>query len=196
MKKNKGFTLIELLAVIVIIAITSLLLITNVSKRVKESKNILTESQIETIETAALLYSEEYPTELTSFNTLNVDTVTLSMLISKGLILTSDITINGEVLSTSNVVVIAKINNQVKTKYDIDQTGKNIIFLLGLDEVSVYKNETYSDMGAYVAIVGTGIIELTESNMVTTVNTTILGTYTVTYSYTNSLSVTRTVNVI
>ena len=54
---KKGFTLIELLAVIILIAIMTLLIIPNVTKNIKDAKNLLKSSQIEAIEAAAYLYS-------------------------------------------------------------------------------------------------------------------------------------------
>ena len=51
-------------------------------------------------------------------------------------------------------------------------------------------------MGAYVAIPGTGIIELNSSNISSTVDNTIVGEYKVTYSYSNTESAERLVSVI
>lgn len=193
---KKGFTLIELLAVIAIIGIAALLITTNVEKRIKAAKTLLNDSKIETIESAAYLYSVNYSSEITDLENINVATVTLSTLLSKDLIESTDITVNNQTVPTTNKVVIANIDNSIKTKYDVNQTGKNIIFLKGLNEITIKKNSTYTDMGASVAIVGTGITELTSSNMTSTVNTSVKGTYTVTYTYINSISVVRTVNVV
>lgn len=194
--KEKGFTLIEILAVIVIISITTLLIITSVEKRVKEAKTLLTDSQIETIENAAYVYAINYETEIPDLGTKGVDTVTLSALIDKGLIETSDITIKGTVLPTTNTVMIAYINGNMKAKYDESQSGQNLIFLVGPSSISISKNSTYTDMGAYAVVPETGIVQLTSSNMSSNVNSGTSGTYQVTYTYTNSLSVTRTVRVL
>jgi len=195
MNKN-GFTLIEILAVIVIISVTTLLIITSVEKRIKSAKEVLKDSQIETIKNAAYIYSMNYSSEIPDLKEKGVDTVTLSTLIDKGLIETSDITINGQALPITNVIVIAYINGTIKTEYDINQTGKNIIFLIGLKDISTTKDSTYNDMGAYVAIPEIGALELTSANMSSNVNTSVLGTYQVTYTYSNSISITRTVKVI
>lgn len=193
---KKGFTLIEILAVIVIISVTTLLIITSVEKRIKSAKEVLKDSQIETIKNSAYIYSMNYSSEIPDLKEKGVDTVTLSTLIDKGLIETSDITINEQVLPITNAVVIAYINGTIKIEYDTNQTGKNIIFLVGLKEISTTKNSTYIDMGAYVAIPEIGVLELTSSNMSSNVNTSVLGTYQVTYTYSNSISITRTVKVI
>jgi prepilin-type N-terminal cleavage/methylation domain-containing protein len=194
--KEKGFTLIEILAVIVIISITTLLIITSVEKRIKEAKNILSSSQLETIENAVYVYAINYASEIPDLEIKGVDTVTLATLIDKGLIETSDITINGDVLPTTNTAIIAYVNGSLKAKYDESQTGSNIIFLVGASSISISKNSTYTDMGAYVVIPETGIVELTSSNMSSNVNTGTSGTYQVTYTYSNSTSVTRTVRVL
>jgi len=193
---KKGFTLIEILAVIVIISVTTLLIITNVEKRIKSAKAVLKDSQIETIENAAYIYSMNYSTEIPDLKEKGVDTITLATLIDKGLIETSDITIENQQLPSTNIIVIAYINGTIKTEYDINQTGKNIIFLVGLKEISTTKDSTYNDMGAYVAIPEIGVLQLTSSNMSSNVNTSVLGTYQVTYTYSNSVSITRTVKVI
>ena len=193
---KKGFTLIEILAVIVIISVTTLLIITNVEKRIKSAKVVLKNSQIETIENAAYIYSMNYSTEIPDLKEKGVDTITLSTLLDKGLIETSDITIDNQQLPTTNIIVIAYINGTIKTEYDTNQTGKNIIFLIGLKEISTTKDSIYNDMGAYVAIPEIGVIELTSSNMSSNVNTSVSGTYQVTYTYSNSISVTRTVKVV
>ena len=104
MNKN-GFTLIEILAVIVIISVTTLLIITSVEKRIKSAKEVLKDSQIETIKNAAYIYSMNYSSEIPDLKEKGVDTVTLSTLIDKGLIETSDITINGQALPITNVIV-------------------------------------------------------------------------------------------
>lgn len=194
--KTKGFTLIEILAVIVIISITTLLIVTNVEKRIKDAKKVLSDSQIETIENAAYIYSMNYSTEIPDLKEKGVDTITLSTLLDKGLIESTDITINGVSLSTANVVVVAYISGAIKVKYDTDQTGKNIIFLVGLKEISTTKDSEYTDMGAFVAIPEIGTIELTSSNMTSNVNTSVKGTYQVLYTYSNSISITRTVKVV
>lgn len=193
---KKGFTLIEILAVIVIISVTTLLIITNVEKRIKSAKAVLKDSQLETIENAAYIYSMNYSTEIPDLKEKGVDTITLATLIDKGLIETSDITIDNQVLPTTNVIIVAYVNSTIKVEYDTNQTGKNIIFLIGLKEVSITKDSTYTDMGAYVAIPEIGVLELTSTNMSSNVNTSVTGTYQVTYTYSNSISITRTVKVI
>ena len=57
MKKN-GFTLVELLAVIAILCITITIVIVQVDKNLKDATDLGNKMQIESIESAALLYVE------------------------------------------------------------------------------------------------------------------------------------------
>lgn len=196
MKIKKGFTLIEVIAVIALIAFMILLIIPNITKNIKDAKKMLSNSQIESIENSAYLYYLDYSSEIPDLATYKVTNVTIGTLISKGLISSDDIKINNQSIPSSNVVVIANINGKIKTFYDINQTGKSVIFLTGLSNMSLNTGTTYNDMGAYVAILGSGVLQLSSSNMVSTVNTSLPGTYTVTYSYTNAIDAIRTVKVL
>lgn len=51
-------------------------------------------------------------------------------------------------------------------------------------------------MGAFVAIPNIGIIELESTNITSNINTTTIGEYKVTYSYTDAVSQERKVSVI
>lgn len=187
---KKGFTLIELLAVIVIIGLISTLMITKVEKNIKDAKNLASENQISMIESAAMIYQMNYSNELTTLNSINVQRVALSVLVNKGLIKASDI----EGIPQTNTVMLAKINNNVKAKYD--PVNANVIFLNGLDTVTIKTGSIYTDMGASVAIPGTGIIELNNSDMIIDVNEDLVGTYTVIYVYVGAADKVRTVKVI
>ena len=186
---KKGFTLVELLAVIVILGVTIAIVAVKIDSSIKNSNNFINERQVELIENAANLYVEEYSNEITNFSTLNVGKVTLGTLINKGLIKEKDV----KDISTSNVVMIAKVNGSIKTKYT--ETEKNVIFLVGTDKVTTTLGSTYTDLGAYALVVNTGLVELTSSNMTSTVNVNTAGTYKVTYSYTNASNVERIVTV-
>ena len=62
--------------------------------------------------------------------------------------------------------------------------------------MSIYVGDIYKEMGAFVAIPGTGVIELTGSNILSNVNSNQVGEYETTYSYENTESVKRKVSVI
>lgn len=190
MKNRKGFTLIELMAVIVILGITITLVFVKVDNNIKKASDFGTERQIESIESAAYLYVEDYLSSLPNIETKKVDIVTIDTLINSGLLKSKDV----EGIDSNNIILIAKINNVYKIKYTGNK--KSVIFLNGPTEMSLYKNETYSEMGAYVAIPDTGVVELSSENMNSNVNTSNKGTYKVIYSYTDATSIIRTVKVI
>jgi hypothetical protein len=148
------------------------------------------------IEDAAYLYSLNYSSEIPDINTTKVVKVTLNTLVNKGLIDKKSITNDGILINLNNYVLIANKSDVIRTYYDKNQTGKSVIFLNGLEEMAIKKDSTYTDMGAYVAIPEVGIFDLTSSNMTSTVNSSVIGTYEVTYSYTDSINAVRTVKVI
>ena len=189
MKKN-GFTLIELMATIAILSMVMTVIVVKVNKNINETKDFGNKIQIEAIESAALLYAEEYRSSLTNIDEKKVDTVSLEALINIGLLKEKDV----KDISKTNVVVIAEINDNIKVKYV--GTSKNVIFINGPTEMSIYIGDTYKEMGAFVAIPETGIIELTSSNILSNVNNNQIGEYEITYSYENTDSVKRKVSVI
>ena len=189
MKKN-GFTLVELLATIAILCITITIVIVQVDKNIKDANDFGNKMQIESIESAALLYTEEYRNNLSNIDEKKVDTVSLEALINQGLLNEKDV----KNIDKSNIVLIAEINNNIKVKYI--GTIKNVIFLNGPSEMSIYIGDEYKEMGAFVAIPETGIIELTNTNISSIVNNNVVGEYKVIYSYENTDSVERIVSVI
>jgi prepilin-type N-terminal cleavage/methylation domain-containing protein len=191
MKKN-AFTLIELLSVIIILGLTVTLVVVRVEKNIKDTKKLANAMQIKMIEDAALLMSTDYQDELTKLNSKNIETITLQTLVNKGLLKSSDL----KGIPLSNKVLLAKINDDIRVNYDKLQSNKNVIFLTGLDNITLHKNDTYTESGAYVAIIDTGVVALTSSNISGTINTNTVGTYKKTYSYNNAVSVTRTINII
>lgn len=189
MKKN-GFTLVELLATIAILCMTITIVIVKVDKNIKDANNFGNKMQKEAIESAALLYAEEYRNNLSNIEEKKVDTVSLETLINVGILKEKDV----KEISRTNIVLIAEINNNIKVKYT--GTSKNVIFINGPAEMSIYVGDSYKEMGAFVAIPGTGVIELTSSNISSTIDTSNVGEYKVTYSYENTESVKRKVSVI
>lgn len=187
---KKGFTLIELLAVIIILGVTIAIVITKVDNNIKNANNFVDEHKIKEIENAAYLYAEEFSNELENFNALKVGKVSLDTLIEKGYLKSKDV----ENISTSNVVMIVEIDNYIKTKYT--EIERNTIFLNGNDTISINKGSRYIELGAYVAIPGTGLIKLENSNISSNVNNSIQGEYKVTYSYSDAEEVVRKVQVL
>lgn len=191
MIRKSGFTLIELLLVIVILTMTTTLIVVNINKNVKDVKSLATNIQISNIESSAYLLYNDYKEELTTINTTNIESISLSKLVTLGLLKNSDV----ENLDLNNVVLIVKINDKIKIKYDPLQNN-NLIFINGLEEITIHVGETYIEQGGYVVLDGSSIEELSTSNIISNVNTAEIGNYTVTYNYSNSSSVTRKVKVI
>jgi len=187
---KKGFTLVELLAVIVILGITITIVFVKVDNNIKEANDFGNKMQNEAIESAANLYADDNSSSLTNLNEKKVDTVTISTLINSGLLAKKDV----KDIDESDLVLIADINGIYKIKYI--GTSKSVIFLNGPSEMSIYKGDVYTEMGAFVAIPGTGLVELTSSNISSNVNNNTVGDYEVTYSYSDASSVVRKVSVI
>lgn len=192
MKKN-GFTLIELLVVISLVAAISILVTSKISRNVKEAELMKENNIISSIEEAAYIYAINYSNELEYINTKNVDKVSIDTLVNKGLI--KNTTELSSLLDKD--VLIVKINDNIKTYYNESWvSSKPVIFLLGLSDVTIKLNSNYVDAGAYVAILNSGVSRLESGNIVSTVDTTTIGNYVVTYSYPNATSVSRNVRVV
>ena len=189
MKKN-GFTLVEMLAVITVLIITITIVVIKADNSIKEANKFADSQTIKMIEDAAYIYAEEYASELTNLNTYNVDRVTVHNLVRKGLLDESKVSD----IYSSSMVVLANINGKIKAKYTV--LSKPVIFLNGLDEVSIYVGDNYTEMGAYVATLNVGVSSLQSSNISSNLNKNVAGTYEIRYSYPNAITQTRIVNVI
>lgn len=177
--KNKGFTLVELLAVIIIIALTAILIVVKVDKNIKDAKKLEEQQQIELIENAAYIYATTYKNELPYLDSILVDEVSLDTLITKGLLNETSIS----EISTENKVIVVNINNNIKVKYNTNQSYINTIFLIGLEEITIKTGSNYEDDGAYIAIPERGIEVMTSSNITSTLNINQEGKYKITYTY-------------
>lgn len=191
MKKN-GFTILELLVVIAIIGFTVTLVTIKVVKNIKDAKKLVNNNTKEIIENAAYIYATTHTEEFVDLSNINVDYISINNLILRGLLTEKSI---GEEPVTNNVL-IANINDEIKTNYNSTNNLSNTIFINGLKEISIKKDSTYNDMGAYVAIIDTGLVEVPREQTLSTVNTSIVGTYKVIYSYENATAVERIVKVI
>ena len=84
MEKNKGFTLVELLAVIVILAIVSLIAVPSVNGLLRKSRTNMFCKKVESIEAAAKYYAQDYADKLTFNN--DISSVKVATLLEYGYI--------------------------------------------------------------------------------------------------------------
>ncbi len=187
---KKGFTLVELIAVVTILAITIIIVTVKIDHNIKDANKFVSEQAINAIESASLLYVENDSREIPTLSSIKVATVTVGTLINKGYLSEKEI----KDVRNTDKVLIAEINGNIKTKYI--QTDKCVIFLNGPSDISISVGKNYNELGAVVAIPGEGLVNLTNSNINSTVNTSSTGEYKVTYSYTNAEDVIRKVLVI
>ncbi len=193
---KKGFTIIEIIAVIVIVIMVTLVIVPVVEKYIEKTKTVLSNSQIITIENAAYIYAYNYASEIPQIETTGVAVVTVQTLINKGLIQPSAFTINGETtIPTTATIVIIKYEGEIKTKYDTYAQTKPIIILNSLEEITISKGSTYVEYGALLVKFSpsTSVEALPLANITSNVNSSIAGTYEVEYSYTNAITIERTV---
>lgn len=188
--KKTGFTLIELLAVIVVLGIISVIVIVKVDKTSKNASNFINEETVKTIESATLIYANTYINKNSDLETKNVEIITIQDLIDSGLINTKNI---GNI-KTTDIVLIADINNVYKIRYT--EKIMPVIFINGSEEISIYQNNNYEELGAVVAIPNVGVNELDSSSITSNIDNNTIGRYEVTYSYSDATSVKRIVNVI
>ena len=111
-------------------------------------------------------------------------------MVDKGILKKKDV----DSIPVTNNILICEINGDIKVKYL--ESLKNVIFLIGPSSMSLYVNDTYKEMGAYVAIPSTGLVKLSDSNISSNLNTSATGSYEVTYSYDNADSIKRIVEII
>lgn len=109
--KKNGFTLAELLGVIVVLALIALVALPAVDRSLKEGKETMYASQINTIKEAAKVWASDHVSELPSINNSTL-VVTLPELIEGGYV-EADIKdpMTGELFEETLYVKITYINN-------------------------------------------------------------------------------------
>jgi len=194
---KKGFTILEILAVIVIVLMLSLLLIPIIEKHIENTKRILIESQIATIENAAYVYAYNFRSEIPDLENSGVAIITLQTLINKGLLEEGKFIINDEVIiPLTSTVIIINYEGEIKTKYDKNSQTKPLIILKGIEKMAISKGSTYIEPGALLIKFNPKSIEqLPISYIFSNVNSAIPDKYEVQYTYTGADSITREVNV-
>lgn len=193
---KKAFTLIELVGVVVILVLLSLLIIPIVEDKIKAAEEISYNSLIEMVETGAILYASNYEDELPELKTNNMSLIELSTILNKGLIERKSLYDKNEEyrLPLDSTIVIIKKDNNIYAKYNNDPQNNNKIFLKGPKDLKINKNSSYYEYGAYVAnLSDLTVIDIGESNITNDINSSLPGTYYVSYSYTNAETLKRTV---
>ena len=85
MKKNKGFTLVELLAVIVILAIVSLVAVPSINGLLRKSRTNMFCKKVESIEAAAKYYAQDNLSDLGSDSKMVIaNKIPIRLLVEKG----------------------------------------------------------------------------------------------------------------
>jgi prepilin-type N-terminal cleavage/methylation domain-containing protein len=206
--KSKGFTLVELLAVIVILAIILAVAVPSISNAIKNSIKSAFESNVklvlktldykvaqnDTFDVASV--NETNISSLLGINEENYSRVTFTLV--DGSLYTIIIGQNkwDGLIACGFYTNMDVVENQSDCRTDLMPP---IITLNGDSIININVGETYSDAGSSASdnIDGDITNQIVTSG---TVNTTIPGTYTITYSVTdadgNTSTVTRTINVI
>lgn len=197
MKNNKGFTLIEILAVITIILILIIVIAPIIDKNIEDTEDFYSETQVKLFEDAAYTYAIDYEAEIPLLDSTGVATVTLQALLDKGLLEEKKLKSKGEyMMPLTNIVIIVNMEESIITKYDAKQENKPLIILNGPSKLTMNKNNTYNELGAYVVTLApNSIAELSASDIQSGVNNSQKGTYQVEYNYTGANTVIRTVYV-
>lgn len=190
---KKGFTLIELLATLAILGILSTIAITVSVKRINETKEKSRETMIKSIENAAKSYALDYGDENENFRNNDFMYITLETLVSKELLTDNllDQTTKKTLPLDTTVYVTRNNLSIINAKYDINQKDNSKITLNGPFNVYVKKDNVYEEQGV-TAIDKNGNNVSSSIQTSGTVNTSIKGTYVITYTHSNT-SITRNV---
>ena len=190
MKKN-GFTLVELIATLALLAMLTTLISRVVIKKVNEAKAYERNVLINSIELAAITYTNEY--DNVDLQTNDCAYITLQELVEKNLLNNDliDPTTKKSLALSDTVYVTKDINGNTYATYNINQHYETTLKLNGKYNVYVKINDVYNEPGVK-------IISKDESGTtggITTegvVNTGEEGIYKLTYKY-NSISIERNV---
>ena len=190
MKKN-GFTLVELIATLALLAMLTTLISRVVIKKVNEAKAYERNVLINSIELAAITYTNEY--DNVDLQTNDCAYITLQELVEKNLLNNDliDPTTKKSLALSDTVYVTKDINGNKYATYNINQHYETTLKLNGKYNVYVKINDVYNEPGVkIISKDGSG----TTGGITTegVVNTGEEGIYKLTYKY-NSISIERNV---
>lgn len=201
MKNKKGFTLIELLGIIIILAVIILLIVPVVDNTIQSKKEELYDTQIDNISLALKNWGAENMFSLPTEEGGSIS-VTLGQLKQTGFI--GDDVVNpvtGECFPNDMLLTITRVGNTYKYDVDVEsgsaqcdeKVNKNapIIALKGKTLIYVEVNTPYVEPGLIVTKSdGTPIsqnnVEKTITGPKSTLDTSVLGTYQITYKIEDS----------
>ncbi len=190
MKKN-GFTLVELIATLALLAMLTTLISRVVIKKVNEAKAYERNVLINSIELAAITYTNEY--DNVDLQTNDCAYITLQELVEKNLLNNDliDPTTKKSLALSDTVYVTKDINGNTYATYNINQHYETTLKLNGKYNVYVKINDVYNEPGVkIISKDGSG----TTGGITTegVVNTSEEGIYKLTYKYEN-ISIERNV---
>lgn len=206
---NKGFTLMELLAVIVLLILVSMIIFPGVNNIIKESKNTVYKTQVNSILKATYDFTLKHPEYLGNLNEISY--ITLSRLKVEGLIDAKIINPNTYLEYPDNLVIsISNVGSNYKRKnsnsyytgdylYELESdrlvnvvnspnisiTGNNInnnLYLLDLEEEFIEPEVSAVDYNLEdITSNITKIIYNDKDNVVDSINNTKFGSYKIKY---------------
>ena len=190
MKKN-GFTLVELIATLALLAMLTTIISRVVIKKVNEAKAYERNVLINSIELAAITYTNEY--DNVDLQTNDCAYITLQELVEKNLLNNDliDPTTKKSLALSDTVYVTKDINGNTYATYNINQHYETTLKLNGKYNVYVKINDVYNEPGVkIISKEGSG----TTGGITTegVVNTSEEGIYKLTYKYEN-ISIERNV---
>ena len=190
MKKN-GFTLVELIATLALLAMLTTLISRVVIKKINEAKAYERNVLINSIELAAITYTNEY--DNVDLQTNDCAYITLQELVEKNLLNNDliDPTTKKSLALSDTVYVTKDINGNTYATYNINQHYETTLKLNGKYNVYVKINDVYNEPGVkIISKDGSG----TTGGITTegVVNTSEEGIYKLTYKYEN-ISIERNV---
>lgn len=210
--KRQAFTLIEMLVVMAIITILASLVVPSIYRSIEKAKENSYNTLIDMVESSAKLYvSRNLEVVQEAVVNVGIYEITLQELVLSNLLKEPivDPRNDSEIPLTKKVKIIRKGDNKNVFIYCYEEKNcpdpylditPPVISLLGDNPMSLALGDIYIEPGANAIDNFDGNIT---ANIITqgTVNTNILGTYTVTYNVTDSsgnaaITVTRTINVI
>ncbi len=196
---KKGFTLVEVLAVVILFGILITIVVSLVDVDLTFAKKFASDSQVRLLEDSAILYYQNYKSEIPTIDTNNIVTVTVSTLLDKGYIKEKDLKINEKTnIDNDHYVILYLIDREIYAKYDSSQSTKPIIALKGPKELKIRTNSTYYEYGAVILnTVASTVINLHHANIFggADIDTNTEGVYEVIYTYPNAITVKRFVTV-